>query len=78
VKRRAGEDCGHNRIPENSCRDCPKRVVRIFPNAESRLRLVRALAVETHKNWMEANRYIKLDDLLARHAPSRTMAAQIC
>jgi len=38
-------------------------VVRIFPNAESCLRLVRALAVETHENWMEANRYIHMDDL---------------
>jgi putative transposase len=38
-------------------------VVRIFPNAESCLRLVRALAVETNENWMEANRYITMDDL---------------
>ncbi len=38
-------------------------VVRIFPNIESCLRLVRALAVETHENWMEANRYINMDDL---------------
>jgi transposase-like protein len=35
-------------------------VVRIFPNSESCLRLVRALAVETHENWMEANRYINM------------------
>src|SRR5512132_1548480 len=34
-------------------------VVRIFPNAESCLRLVRALAVETHENWLEATRYLK-------------------
>jgi transposase-like protein len=38
-------------------------VVRIFPNAESCLRLVRALAVEAHENWMEANRYLNMDDL---------------
>ncbi|CUA99162.1 IS256 family transposase [Pannonibacter indicus] len=38
-------------------------VVRIFPNTESCLRLVRALAVETSENWMEANRYINMDDL---------------
>jgi putative transposase len=37
--------------------------VRIFPNAESCLRLVRALAVETHENWLEANRYLNMDDL---------------
>ena len=38
-------------------------VVRIFPNADSCRRLVRALAVETHENWMEANRYLNMDDL---------------
>src|SRR5688572_27270478 len=38
-------------------------VVRIFPNAASCLRLVRALAVETHENWLEANRYLNMDDL---------------
>ncbi len=38
-------------------------VVRIFPNAESCLRLVRALAVETHENWLEATRYLNMDHL---------------
>jgi transposase-like protein len=38
-------------------------VVRIFPNGASCLRLVRALAVETHENWLEANRYLNMDDL---------------
>jgi len=38
-------------------------VVRIFPNAESCLRLVRALAVEMHKNWLEATRYLNMDHL---------------
>ncbi|BCH34965.1 hypothetical protein MesoLjLc_68950 [Mesorhizobium sp. L-8-10] len=38
-------------------------VLRISPNAESCLCLVRALAVETNENWMEANRYINMDDL---------------
>jgi len=37
-------------------------VVRIFPNAESCLRLVRALAVETHENWLEQHRYLNMDD----------------
>ena len=37
------------------------RVVRIFPNAESCLRLVRALAVEIHENWIEATRYLNMD-----------------
>src|SRR5580698_6848219 len=38
-------------------------VVRIFPNAEACLRLVRALAVETHENWLEAHRYLNMSDL---------------
>ena len=38
-------------------------VVRIFPNAESCLRLVRALCVETHENWLEAHRYLNMDFL---------------
>jgi putative transposase len=37
--------------------------VRIFPNAEACLRLVRALAVETHENWLEAHRYLNMNDL---------------
>ena len=39
------------------------RVVRIFPNASSCLRLVRALAVEMHENWIEAIRYLNMGDL---------------
>jgi len=38
-------------------------VVRIFPNAESCLRLVRALCVETHENWLEAHRCLNMDYL---------------
>jgi putative transposase len=30
---------------------------------DANLRLVRALAVETHENWLEANRYINMEDL---------------
>ena len=36
-------------------------VVRIFPNGESCLRLVRALAVESHENWLEQHRYLNMD-----------------
>lgn len=36
------------------------RVVRIFPNAESCLRLVRALCVETHEAWLEDSRYLNM------------------
>ena len=38
-------------------------VVRIFPNVASCLRLVRALAVEMHENWIEAIRYLNMEDL---------------
>ena len=37
------------------------QVVRIFPNASSCLRLIRALAVETHEGWLEASRYLNMD-----------------
>ena len=35
-------------------------IVRVFPNGASCLRLIRALAVETHEDWLEANRYINM------------------
>jgi len=38
-------------------------VVRIFPNAASCLRLVRALAAETHEGWLEATRYLNMEHL---------------
>ena len=38
-------------------------VVRIFPDASGCLRLIRALAVETHENWIEATRYLNMDSL---------------
>src|SRR5215469_3007100 len=38
-------------------------VVRIFPNAASCLRLVRALAVETHEHWLEGTRYLNMEHL---------------
>lgn len=41
-------------------------VVRIFPNTASCLRLVRALAVETHEEWIEGTRYLNME-LLREH-----------
>ena len=38
-------------------------VVRIFPNRESCLRLIRALTVEMHENWIEALRYLNMEFL---------------
>ena len=40
--------------------------MRVFPNGESCLRLIRALAVETHEDSLEANRYINMK-LLTEH-----------
>jgi len=42
------------------------RVVRIFPNEASCLRLIRALAAETHEDWLEASRYLNME-LLKEH-----------
>lgn len=36
-------------------------IVRIFPNEASCLRLVRALAVEQHEEWIEGTRYLNMD-----------------
>jgi len=41
-------------------------VVRIFPNAPSCLRLIRALAVETHETWLETTRYLNMEHLRER------------
>jgi putative transposase len=38
-------------------------VVWILPNAASCLRLIRALAVEMHENWIEATRYLNMEYL---------------
>ena len=40
-------------------------VVRIFPNSNACCRLIRALAVEAHENWLEAHRYLNMNDLKA-------------
>jgi putative transposase len=50
-------------------------VVRIFPHAESCLRLVRALAVETHENWLEAIRYLNMEHLKEQKKDTLKMAA---
>ena len=35
-------------------------IVRVFPNGESCLRLVRALVIEIHEDWLQANRYLNM------------------
>ncbi|HSK82559.1 MAG TPA: transposase [Rubrobacter sp.] len=39
------------------------RVVRIFPNRESCLRLVSALAVEVSEEWVTGRRYLDMEEL---------------
>ena len=39
------------------------QVIRIFPNEESALRLIRALAVAIHEDWIEAHRYLNMETL---------------
>ena len=51
------------------------REVRIFPNAESCLRLVRALAVETHENWLESPRYLNMQHLAEHKKEALRQAA---
>ena len=50
-------------------------VVRIFPNAESCLRLVQALAVETHENWLEGPRYLDMQHLAEHKKEALRQAA---
>jgi len=38
-------------------------VARIFPNTTACLRLIRALAIEMHENWIEATRYLNMEYL---------------
>ena len=38
-------------------------VIRIFPNEASSLRLLRAVAVEIHEDWLEAPRYLNMEAL---------------
>jgi putative transposase len=52
-------------------------IVRIFPDEPSCLRLIRALAVETHEEWIDANRYLNMEplrELLKKPAPERKVA----
>jgi len=51
------------------------RVVRIFPNPASCLRLVRALCAETHEAWLEDNRYINMDLLKEQKKAAMKIAA---
>ncbi|MFO1417427.1 MAG: transposase [Methylotetracoccus sp.] len=51
------------------------RVVRIFPNTESCLRLVRALCVETHEAWLADNCYLNMSLLVEQKKELLRLAA---
>jgi len=51
------------------------RVVRIFPNETSCLRLVRALCAETHETWLEDSRYLNMTFLREQKKEQLRMAA---
>ena len=50
-------------------------IVRIFPNAESCLRLVRALCVEIHETWLEDHRYLNMTLLAEQRKEQWRLAA---
>jgi len=39
------------------------RVIRIFPNEESCIRLVSALSIEQSEEWLTGKRYLRMDEL---------------
>ena len=47
-------------------------VIRIFPNPESCLRLIRALAVEIHEGWLETHCYLNMEPLAEQKKASCT------
>ena len=49
------------------------RVIRIFPNEASCLRLIRALAVETHDQWVSGKRYLTGRIGLQKETSEQTM-----
>jgi putative transposase len=50
-------------------------VVRVFPNADSCLRLVRALAAEQHEEWQEGSRYMNMQLLVEQKKEQMRNAA---
>ena len=52
-------------------------VIRIFPNEESALRLIRALAVEIHEDWIEAHRYLNMEMLREQRKRTPTTGGRL-
>ena len=47
-------------------------IVRIFTDEACCLRLIRALAVEQHEEWMDGSRYLNMEPLRESRKPSTT------
>jgi transposase-like protein len=52
-------------------------VVRIFPNRESCLRLVTALAVEQSEEWVTGRRYLDMEQLKERRSKERAAKEEV-
>jgi putative transposase len=50
------------------------RVVRIFPNPASALRLASALLKEWHEDWVTGRRYLRMEPLAERRRIDRAAA----
>ena len=46
-------------------------VVRIVPNQESALRLIRSLVIEMHEDWIEEHHYLNMEELQAGSKPAK-------
>ena len=53
------------------------RVVRIFPNRESCLRLVTALCIEQSEEWVTGRRYLEMGELEEQHREEREEAEEV-
>jgi len=51
-------------------------VIRTFPDAASCLRLVRALTVEQHEEWLEGPRYLNME-FLREHRKEQSRELQL-
>ena len=61
------EDSGGRTRTLPSCDDCDRRerVIRIFPNRDSVIRLVGALHMEMDEKWQTGHKYLDMEEYLA-------------
>jgi putative transposase len=71
-RRRIRTTNGNERVNQELLRRT--KVVRIFPNPASCLRLASALLKEWHEDWITGRRYLRMEALLERARPERQAA----